>query len=327
MTHDEPPGGRFDIIETMRPSGIGSVRAFSRTRSMNTQRIISDAKRRAKSLSRTTGRSHQTHLDEIAAAAGRSDWAAFVADPVPLSPIREDDMDESPPSTNARSMTHRLRAWLRWRVLAGAGASAVGLALVVLVLAIASRPLYGRDLGSAVTLDAQRRTVATLSLPTMTGEKGRSVNVAGWVKSGNKRDVLITFIDNRPTPPTGLLDGMKRWATGFPNAHGPGPVAMLLNWIRTGYTQGSIGEGSMGLYHSYFEHRVARARYDIDCDTGGWHMTDVQTADDFVSPPAYSAVRNGAPASKRIPHPLTATERDALCSSDVINRTRALMHT
>ncbi|MFZ3481931.1 hypothetical protein [Sphingomonas sp. 3-13AW] len=48
---------------------------------MDDQRLISDARRRARMLSRHDGRPYQTHLDEVARSAGRDDWSAFVVHP------------------------------------------------------------------------------------------------------------------------------------------------------------------------------------------------------------------------------------------------------
>lgn len=59
---------------------------------MTKQRLISDARRRARTLSVETGRPYQSYLDEVARLAGRADWKAFVADPavIPEQAIDED---------------------------------------------------------------------------------------------------------------------------------------------------------------------------------------------------------------------------------------------
>ena len=48
------------------------------------QRLISDARRRAKSISRANGSSYQSCLDEVARSTGHDGWAAFVSEPRPL---------------------------------------------------------------------------------------------------------------------------------------------------------------------------------------------------------------------------------------------------
>lgn len=292
---------------------------------MTNQRLISDARRRARALSVETGRPYQTHLDDVARLAGRADWKAFVADPAPISPVKRDMPPERADTNMSLHPTRpRLLRMLRRRTIARCSMATFVAMLLFAVASVATRPLFSRDLGSAIALDQQRRTVATLVLPTLQGRRGNAVNAAVWRRPNDRRDVLLTIIDNRPVAPTGLLDGMKRWATGFPNAYGPGPAAMIVNWVRTGQTQRSIGSSSMGLYHSYFEHPVGRTRYIVDCSNGAWRMTDVQTADDFVSPAAYSVARNGAPPDAQVHPRLTMSEREALCSTDVLERTRRL---
>jgi hypothetical protein len=53
------------------------------------QRLISDARRRAKSISRANGSSYQSCLDEVAASTGHDGWASFVNEPraLPEAPI------------------------------------------------------------------------------------------------------------------------------------------------------------------------------------------------------------------------------------------------
>lgn len=52
---------------------------------MDTQRLISDARRRARMLSRRDGRPLQTHLEEIAKAVGRNGWTDFLRNPSELA--------------------------------------------------------------------------------------------------------------------------------------------------------------------------------------------------------------------------------------------------
>lgn len=52
---------------------------------MTKQRLISDARRRARALSIETGRPYQSHLDDVANLAGRTDWKAFLSDPAPVA--------------------------------------------------------------------------------------------------------------------------------------------------------------------------------------------------------------------------------------------------
>lgn len=60
---------------------------------MSNQRLINDARRRARTLSRANGSSYQACLDDVARSTGADDWDAFVADPRPLPTSRPDLAD------------------------------------------------------------------------------------------------------------------------------------------------------------------------------------------------------------------------------------------
>lgn len=69
---------------------------------MSNQRLISDARRRAKALSRANASSYQACLDEVARSAGAEDWNSFLADPRPLpAVVKTPAMDESTMSKEA----------------------------------------------------------------------------------------------------------------------------------------------------------------------------------------------------------------------------------
>lgn len=58
------------------------------------EKLVAAARRAAKTLSRTSERSYQTCLDEIARSAGKSTWSAFLADPVPVDANAADAASE-----------------------------------------------------------------------------------------------------------------------------------------------------------------------------------------------------------------------------------------
>lgn len=59
------------------------------------ERMIRDAKRTARRLSRTRSESYQECLDIVARAAGRRNWSAFLADPVDVRTIHETSLATS----------------------------------------------------------------------------------------------------------------------------------------------------------------------------------------------------------------------------------------
>ncbi len=111
---------------------------------MSSQRLISNARRRAKQLARVSGRPHQTHLDEIARDCGRLDWQHFIDDPVAL---RTDDAE---PSTAASSLPaspggdeERDRTELALLRIGGLGMgmTILGTVMMALVLALSISPV------------------------------------------------------------------------------------------------------------------------------------------------------------------------------------------
>lgn len=79
---------------------------------MTSQRLISDARRRARALSVETGRPYQSHLDDVARLCGREDWKTFVADPSPLpasAPSIDEACTRSPTSGPDVSTSHPRR--------------------------------------------------------------------------------------------------------------------------------------------------------------------------------------------------------------------------
>jgi hypothetical protein len=112
---------------------------------MSSQRLISDARRRAKQLARVSGRPHQTHLDEIARDCGRLDWQHFIDDPVAL---RADEAEgpavaemTTPACPNGDEERDRTElALLRIGGL-GMGMTILGTAMMALVMALSVSPI------------------------------------------------------------------------------------------------------------------------------------------------------------------------------------------
>jgi len=106
---------------------------------MTTQRLISDARRRARAESRDTGRPYQTILDEIAHRAGRAGWSAFVLDPAePVPKIAE---EEAPPRM---TFDPDGREWDQWILATGQSGRVPMIIGIVMVLAATLAPNYVR---------------------------------------------------------------------------------------------------------------------------------------------------------------------------------------
>lgn len=106
---------------------------------MSTQKLISDARRRARAESRETGRSYQAILDEIAHRAGRAGWSAFVLDPAEALPAGNGEEKPATPTFDPDG-----RQWDEWILgteQTGRVAAVLGIALV---LSTALAPNYVR---------------------------------------------------------------------------------------------------------------------------------------------------------------------------------------
>jgi len=106
---------------------------------MTTQRLISDARRRARAESRETGRPYQTLLDEIAHRAGRSGWSAFVVDPAEPVSVDEGAKEQATPTFDPDG--RQWDDWIRSTEMIGHVPALVG---VLLVVAAAFAPNYVR---------------------------------------------------------------------------------------------------------------------------------------------------------------------------------------
>lgn len=116
---------------------------------MSSQRLISDARRRAKQLARASGRPHQTHLDEIARECGRLDWQHFLEDPVALRTDSSEGSNATPTmqaSSNDDEDRNRTElALLRISGL-GMGATILGTAMMALIVALSASPLISSSM-------------------------------------------------------------------------------------------------------------------------------------------------------------------------------------
>lgn len=106
---------------------------------MTNQRLISDARRRARAESRETGRPYQTILDEIAHRAGRAGWSAFVLDPA--EPVTVDGTDGGPATPTFDPDGRQWDDWILGTEMTGHVPAVLG---ILLVLAAAFAPNYVR---------------------------------------------------------------------------------------------------------------------------------------------------------------------------------------
>lgn len=116
---------------------------------MINQRLISDARRRARKESRDTGRPYQTILEEIARNAGRRDWAAFVLDPAdPVGPTSDDNVTAQQGSPDKeQTEPHAEKDWFPWIRSAEKGGFVPFMLGIAILIAVFLMPNYVRFSG------------------------------------------------------------------------------------------------------------------------------------------------------------------------------------
>lgn len=257
-----------------------------------TQKLISDAKRRARAESRETGRSYQSLLEDIAHRAGRNGWSAFLldpAEPIPTAPAVDVPVSlcVEPADADRKSARQpRIRSGTR-RVLAAA------LLLIIGLSAWTAWDTWRRAVivsGLNAAYGDERSAAIKMLVPEIATD--RDAYVAAWRLPGDRRRIYLTYMDWRPVVRGTVSDAIHDTR------------------VRLGYDRVYVTGAR--------DHPVFRIQAIVDCRTSTLTTTGGYLADDYVGRPA---IRMGAP---RKPVILSASRRDAMCSSDALDRTKHL---
>jgi hypothetical protein len=258
---------------------------------------IVDARRRARAAAHATGTSYQKTLDEIARSVGHRDWNEFVADPRSLpdeampaawktageAPTVEEDRPDRP-------------AWHRRPFTRCAAALAACLAVAASLYWSAS--LDERTAATNAGLAWERTTVVSSRMRSRFRDNDRSMYVLATPLPGDRRDVRLVMLDNRPSSNpivTRLLIGAGLLDTG----------------TRT-YTNYMGGDG---IFRVFNRHPVARLHHRVDCNTGIDRSIETEIADDLTSTPV--AV---IPTYRSFPTRLDAEDLRSICSKETLER-------
>lgn len=296
---------------------------------MNSQRLISDARREAKRLARISGRPHQNHLDEIAVLAGASDWSAYLASPMPIPPAPADATSGNVPANVCR-LTHQ-----DCLVLASIAVAALTLVVpidrppVLDIVVIASgilmmsavmpatlRHVYeGLIYGKAKALPWRHSVRTFTALATTFGMLGiiYARNLPG-------PDVVNAVEDDRQSSQTiRLLPGMPYVPIAAADRKGDRVTLKVV------LADGRFGApsfrwafkppervGGSALQAAYQHHPVIRAAVEADCASGTYSMTGVEAASAYRTPAAYRYDMRGRPPRRLV---LPVSTRTILCGT------------
>lgn len=258
---------------------------------------IVDARRRARAAAHATGTSYQKTLDEIARSAGRGDWNGFVADPCSLPAEAAPPPPRTPDEAPAGEQGGKNRtAWHPRRLTRWAVALAACLAIAASLYWSAS--LDERNAAINAGLAWERTTVVSSRMRSRFRDNDRSMYVLATPLPGNRRDVRLVMLDNRPSSNplhtrlllgAGLLDAGTRTYTNY--------------------------MGDDGIFRVFNRHPVARLHHQVDCDTGIDRSIETEIADDLTSRPV--AV---IPTYRPFPTRLDAEDLRSVCSKDTMER-------
>lgn len=261
---------------------------------------IVDARRRARTTARATGRSYQQTLDEVARSVGKADWNAFVVDPcrIPDDVVESAGDSQGSHLADSPSMTQAPEAprhpLMRWP----------GAVLAVMIMATSMAWSYAYDDPPAGDVNAhlawERTTAASSRMLSLFKDNDRTMYVMAQRLPGDLRDVRLILLDNRPAD------------NGFATR-----VMLRTGMLDAGTRSYTHYMGGDGMFAAFDRHPVARLHHRVDCRSGIDTSVETEVADDMTSSPV--AVK---PAYLPFPTRLSAEDLETVCSPDTLKRTR-----
>lgn len=263
---------------------------------MTKQRLISDARRRARALSMETGRPYQMLLDDVAQLAGRASWRIFVEDPAPIPEPVIATVQVAEAVEGSRSSNRRRRL------------ACVGGAIALAALPVAAAAALWKDVDDTskalVTREIENREAPHPVTREVFGIDGRPTYV---VRTGESaRDLTVPIIDWR-----GRMGMRDRAISAVRTLFDP-TESYVSNDIAMKDFERALGQ-----------HLVARMRITIDCRRGTMRLRDMQVADDYVAAPVLSAVPQGWGAAR--PRMMVKADVDTLCSDLMLQQSAGLL--
>jgi hypothetical protein len=253
---------------------------------------IAAARRAAKQHSRERGIPHQTMLDILARRAGRADWDAFLADPCPIPPERDETRGD-PRSTTAQDASGPNEAVIHQ----GAGPRRHRDLLIVaaiLCVAIAATFLLQRThrlteasaeaTRSMVAMESDRVESTTLRFAINDHDIDRDMPVTSLRRTPQGLEMSVMVIDDR----IASLEERRR---------DPHPLKS--------YSGGRAAALSM------VEHPVSRFAGMVDCRAGVFIPQRLETADWYRGKTRFSYPINPRTRTWR----MSATDAARICST------------
>jgi hypothetical protein len=235
---------------------------------MTNQRLISDARRRARALSVETGRAYQTHLDDVARLAGRTDWKAFVADPAPLPPPGM-ETNSTPPTATRSGMRSRLAC------IAGAAIAAT------IPIAAAAAILLDSDRMNEQSerVAAEATMLAHVHAPLVGIPETRTFSARIEIPDARRRIVTLAITDLR-------VAGASRFLRYLP---GRQPLVFVGDQLGGQIMRDALSTGA-----------VMRLVVEVDCQASTTRYLRYEAARDMTSRPI---IARSIPDARR-PHPI-----------------------
>ena len=223
---------------------------------MTKQRLISDARRRARALSIETGRPYQSHLDDVARMAGRQDWKAFVDDPAAMAPVEPVD-----PSVARRPSASATRN--RIACIAGAAfAAALPIAAAAAILADSDRMNE-----QSARVSAEGTMLSHVHAPLSVDGGPRTLPARIQIKDVRRRVVTLAYGDMR-------VAGASRFLRYMP---GHEPILFVGDKLGGDRMRDALSNGA-----------VMRMVIEVDCaDSTARHLR-WEAGRDMTSAPVYA---------------------------------------
>lgn len=266
---------------------------------MKYDRNIADARRTARAEARDSGIPYQQTLDDLARRHGRTDWAAFVADPCPVLPSaspQEPVVASTPPEPATATVPEGPPQPSRWR-------SRRFLVLLAVLIAIPTTAMTSvmkspdQLLDESRTFSEQRRRASTVHVESLGGEDPKTVYTTVRPIGRSSRVVMRTIMDFRP---------MKPW----PGQRYVIPALAHLGVIDQNWLLSSSGMVSYEVAY----HPVFRVDVVLECRTGFWRKLSSGLADDFVSP-----MQHWVPSDETKQRRVSEHDRSILCSDQIMH--------
>lgn len=228
---------------------------------------IPAARREAKRRARDTGASYQASLETVARASGAASWAAYMANPVEITPGHGTGHGAGVPVAKPKEPGQSRMNGRRVQIVVGATA-----ALLTATSGTAA-VLFTDARHSAAMTTVQQDDSAAAAHVTFKGDTRPALVTA---LPGGRREVTFIMADFR-----GLFD--TSWWRAW-------HAALVWTGAARPRGDGVADDPTRTFLTKAYDHQVQRVRLVVDCRTGRYRMTRIELADSYGGKAAASMV-------------------------------------